>query len=186
MNVSIKARDILFYNAFETIKGNLFNEVVTYLVNDDDFLNEKHGIFVSVYVDDKLRGVKGTHKPRLNVYDMIPELLSNFCDCSKCDIKLEKHELPYTRIKISLMSNLEQIYSEEDIVIGKHGLVIKNFEGEGAILPSEGVEHGCGRAMFLNEACHKAGLASYKWQDDDCHVFRFEVVSFEKDFNDMK
>jgi AMMECR1 domain-containing protein len=106
------------------------------------------------------------------------ELAKAVCDGSKKYPKLEKYELPYLTIQINIFSALHQIYEKEEVEIGKHGLYVNHPEGEGLLFPIKAVEMNFDEVIFLNEVCHKAGLPSFTWEDDECEVFTFETIVF--------
>ncbi len=184
MYISNEAKEVLLNNAYNCILGKINNIEVSLEQIDDEFVKEIHGVFIQLIVDGVSKGIMGEYEPNTNLIDTINKLASNLIDTSNNEIKLEKHELSYMEIKISILSKLTRIYKEEDIIIGKHGIIIKHLEGNGIMLPIDAQENCCeGRTIFLNEACHNAGLPSYQWQEDDCEVYRFETEVFKKDYS---
>ncbi len=52
----------------------------------------------------------------------------------------------------------------EEIVIGKHGLIVSMEGRRGLLLPQVPVEHGWDLETFLRETCEKAWLPGDAWQ----------------------
>jgi AmmeMemoRadiSam system protein A len=72
-------------------------------------------------------------------------------------------EGPQLEIEISVLSLLQPIAPEE-VDIGRHGLLITMGNRRGLLLPQVPVEHKWDRFTFLEQVCHKAGLAADSWQ----------------------
>jgi uncharacterized protein (TIGR00296 family) len=75
------------------------------------------------------------------------------------------------------LSPVERIRVEE-IEIGKQGLLVENGPKRGLLLPQVAVEHQLDRETFLQETCHKAGLAGDAWKDPETKIYGFtcEVI----------
>ena len=76
------------------------------------------------------------------------------------------------------MSPLRRVLDIKDIKVGKHGLIMKQGDIEGILLPQVPVEEHWGRDTFLEETCHKAGLPRDAWKDDDTDIFMFTALVF--------
>jgi uncharacterized protein (TIGR00296 family) len=63
----------------------------------------------------------------------------------------------------------------EQVVIGRHGLVVSMGRRHGLLLPQVPVEHGWERQTFLEQTCYKAGLPPDAWQ----HGATFEAFAAE-------
>ena len=87
-------------------------------------------------------------------------------------------ELPRLDYEISVLSPLHRVLDIEQIRIGEHGLLMKNGENEGLLLPQVPVEHKWDRATFLEQTCAKAGLPFGCWKDEDTDIFSFTAVVF--------
>jgi AMMECR1 domain-containing protein len=62
--------------------------------------------------------------------------------------------------------------------VGQDGLLMKNGEHEGLLLPQVPVEQKWDRQKFLEETCGKAGMRATCWQDADTDIFAFTAVVF--------
>ncbi len=64
------------------------------------------------------------------------------------------------------------------VQVGRHGLRIHRGDASGLLLPGVAVEHGWDSESFLRHVCHKAGLPTTAWVDDETVLFTFESVEF--------
>jgi AmmeMemoRadiSam system protein A len=72
-------------------------------------------------------------------------------------------ELPSLRVEISVLTPLIPIRPEE-VVVGRHGLMVAKGGMRGLLLPQVPVEWGWDRETFLDQVCVKAGLPPSAWR----------------------
>jgi len=89
-------------------------------------------------------------------------------------------ELPQLAYEISVLSPLRRVTDVEEIRIGEHGLLMKNGDSEGLLLPQVPTEQKWDRQTFLEQTCRKAGMASGCWKDEDTDIFAFTAVVFHE------
>lgn len=82
-------------------------------------------------------------------------------------------ELPALRIEISALTEMSRIRPEE-VVVGRHGLMIVSKPKSGLLLPQVAVTYGWDRYDFLRGLCRKAGLSDSAWESDDVQLYAFE------------
>jgi len=87
-------------------------------------------------------------------------------------------ELPKLEYEISVMSPLRRVTDVQQIKVGQHGLLMKNGDSEGILLPQVPVEQQWDRQTFLEQTCRKAGMRSDCWQDENTDIFSFTAVVF--------
>jgi len=66
-------------------------------------------------------------------------------------------ELESLQLEISVLSPMFEI-APEDVVVGRHGLMVSYAGRRGLLLPQVAPEWGWDREIFLQQTCHKAGL----------------------------
>jgi AmmeMemoRadiSam system protein A len=91
-----------------------------------------------------------------------------------------KDDLADIDIEISVLSPLKKITNPDEIIIGVHGVLVKNDYTSGVYLPQVATETGWSKEEFMNSLCgHKAGMESDAWKTGACeiHVFTAEVFS---------
>lgn len=143
---------------------------------------EKLGAFVTLRKDGQLRGcignMVGIQPLYLTIRDMAVEAAAN-------DPRFEAlsaDELKDIQIEISVLSPLEKVASPEDIVMGKHGVMVRNGFRSGVFLPQVATETGWSREEFLNTLCQqKAGLPPDAWKDKSTELFIFTAEIFSED-----
>jgi len=87
-------------------------------------------------------------------------------------------ELPALTYEVSVLSPM-QVASAEEVVPGKHGLLIRQGHRSGVLLPQVAAEHHWDRETFLQQTCRKAGLPPDAWRDagTELRVFTAQVFS---------
>jgi AmmeMemoRadiSam system protein A len=83
-------------------------------------------------------------------------------------------ELDGLTIEISALTPMMPIRPDE-VVVGKHGLMISKGHCSGLLLPQVPIEQGWDRERYLRGLCAKAGLPSDAWRDDDVELRSFEA-----------
>ncbi|MCM8791637.1 MAG: AmmeMemoRadiSam system protein B [Candidatus Omnitrophica bacterium] len=149
----------------------------------DPMLIEKCGAFVTLHKHGQLRGCIGNiigDKPLyLTVRDMAIE--SAVGDPRFAPLDLE--ELKEVEIEISVLSPLKKVDDPQEIILGKHGVMVRKGFRSGVFLPQVATETDWSKEEFLSYLCsHKAGLSPYAWKDKDTelYIFSAEVFSEEK------
>ena len=89
-------------------------------------------------------------------------------------------ELPLLEYEISVLSPLRRVTNIEQIKVGRDGLLMKNGESEGLLLPQVPVEQGWERQAFLEQTCGKAGMKRDCWKDENTDIFKFTAVVFSE------
>ncbi len=128
-----------------------------------EHLSELRGVFTTVYFNDKLCGCVGYPTPTTPLYRAVIETAQSaaFDDPRFAPITLA--EAAHLQISISVLSSVMPIRAEE-VVVGRHGLIVSQGRHRGLLLPQVPVEHGWDRIAFLEQTCRKAGLPSHAWK----------------------
>lgn len=139
-------------------------------------LNEKTGVFVSVYIDGKLRGCIGGFPQNKTLNELVQQMaVSSSCD-SRFD-SVQPEELEKMELEISVLSPLKEIKSKEEIVLGKHGIYIKSDFNTGTFLPQVATKMGWNVDEFLGRCSRdKAGIGWDGWKT--AQVFTYEAIVF--------
>lgn len=140
-------------------------------------LNKKVGAFVSVYIDGRLRGCIGefAREKTLN------ELIQKTAVSASCDHRfraVQEDELKNMELEISVLSPLKKINSPDEIILGKHGIYIRNGINTGTFLPQVATKTGWNLEQFLGNCSRdKAGIGWYGWKTAE--LFTYEAVIFK-------
>ena len=140
---------------------------VTLKTKDNDLLRGCIGSIVSddpLYINIQKNAINaGTNDPRFPSVTL--DDFNNLC------------------FEISVMGELDKCLEPEKIVVGKHGLVIKNGPSQGLLLPQVPIEWNWSRQEFIEHTCEKAGLSKDSWKSSATEIYWFESEVFgEEDF----
>lgn len=72
-------------------------------------------------------------------------------------------ELESLQLEISVLSPMVEI-AAEDVIAGRHGLMVSYGGRRGLLLPQVAVEQRWDRETFLSQTCRKAGLPLDQWK----------------------
>lgn len=151
-------------------------------------LNEKRGVFVSIYKKDGdktfLRGCIGLPYPSKPLIEgLIEASISSTMDPRFQP--LTREELKNIFIEVSILSNPEKIegrdYKEkiEKIQPFKHGVIIKRGLKSALFLPQVWDDFPK-KETFLSKLCVKAGLQPDEWTKNDTEFYIFEAEVIEE------
>ena len=132
------------------------------LTAPSEHLAEPRGAFTTLHLHRRLRGCIGYVFSSQSLYQTVAETARSaaFDDPRFEPVTLE--EAPALKVEISVLSALRPI-APEDVVVGKHGLVVMQGSRRGLLLPQVPFEWGWDRETFLAQTCMKAGLPPDAW-----------------------
>ena len=175
---SVEERQLLLRLAHQSIAATLENRQLD-LTPPNEHLSELRGAFTTLHRYGKLRGCIGYVLPTQSLYRTVSETAraAAFDDPRFEPVTLQ--EARDLKIEISVLSHLQPI-APEDILVGKHGLVVIQGSRRGLLLPQVPVEWRWDRETFLQQTCIKAGLAPDAWQRGaELQAFTAEVFGEE-------
>ena len=109
---------------------------------DNELLNNKSGVFVSIHKFGSLRGCIGTILPIHNC--IAEEIIQNAISASSKDDRfppITKEELDYLDIKVDVIKEPELILSKEELDVKKYGVIVSSGYKRGLLLPDlDGVD----------------------------------------------
>lgn len=90
-------------------------------------------------------------------------------------------ELAEMHIEISVLTPMRLARSPEEVIVGKHGVMIRRGGRGGLFLPQVPVEQGWDRDEYLSTLCWmKAGLSADAWRKPGVQLYIFEAEIFEE------
>jgi len=138
-------------------------------------LAEKRGAFTTLHLRGRLRGCIGYVIPTHSLYRTVAETAQAAAFDDPRFSAVTEEEALHLMIEISVLSPMKPIRPEE-VVVGRHGLLVAKGNHRGVLLPQVPVEWGWDRETFLAQTCHKAGLPLDAWrQDADLQGFTAEI-----------
>lgn len=145
---------------------------------EDKELKEKRGAFVTLKVNDQLRGCIGLPLPYKPLCETITEVAISAATQDYRFQPLELEELPQTKIEISVLSLPKPIKDIKEIEVGKHGIIISKGSSKGLLLPQVPVEWNWDLETYLSHGCLKAGLDENEWREGvHIEIFSAQVFS---------
>jgi hypothetical protein len=139
-------------------------------------LRRKLGAFVTLHAQGDLRGCIGYIEPIKPLYETVMDNARNAATEDTRFSPVTKKELRNIDIEISVLSPMRKIESVKEIVVGKHGLLIKKGFNQGVFLPQVPVEQGWNLEQYLEGICRKAYLPRGAWKEGaELSVFTAQV-----------
>ena len=169
-------KTILLSTARESIRSYLENRQGVY-PDATEKIKTSLGSFVTLHIDGRLRGCIGHMLPDKALIEDIKILARESAFHDPRFPCLDIKELESVDIEISVLSPLESS-DPEDVVVGKHGIIMKNGYNSGVLLPQVPVEQGWDREEFLTNTCRKAGMQGDCWKDPETQIETFTAVIF--------
>ncbi len=146
---------------------------------EQEILNEKRGVFVTIYKDGRLRGCIGTHESDKPLYQLVPEMAIAAAFFDRRFPKLRQEEIKNIKIELSVyLSGLVKIDDVSQYEVGKHGIIMRKGQHGATFLPHVPLQQGWDREETLEQLCRKAGLAPGSWRDEDVEFYIYATQVF--------
>ena len=145
----------------------------------EDFLHQPGSAFVTLTINEDLRGCIGTTDAREPLGEAIKHCAISAAFRDPRFPPLTKEEYPSIHLEISVLSPFRKVDHPEEVIAGTHGVMITRGYYRGLLLPQVATEYGWDRDTFLSYTCRKAGLPPGAWKDPatTIEVFTAEVFS---------
>ena len=112
-------------------------------------LNREYGAFVTLTEGGNLRGCIGYTAPIKPLYMTVRDTATLAAMRDPRFQRVAASELPQLAYEISVLSPLRRVTDVEQIKVGRDGLLMKNGDSEGLLLPQVPVEQNWDRQTFL-------------------------------------
>jgi uncharacterized protein len=182
MELSEKDKVILIDAARNSI-NSVFSVGYPPLINYDQhiFLKSNCGAFVTLRNNKELRGCIGYILGKTPLFETV-------CDAAKQAAfndprfpPLTQDEMDNLKIEISVLSIPQNIKNYEEIILGKHGLLLEEGLNKAVLLPQVAKENNYNVEEFLSALCEKAGLYSHLWKSKMLNLKTFEAQVFSEE-----
>jgi uncharacterized protein (TIGR00296 family) len=154
-------------------------------------LKEQRGVFVTLLdhsQGNRLRGCIGIPFP---TGPLIDQVMVAAVSAATGDPRFEPIDLDELNKRISLeatvLSAMEPIWVKnpldlrDNIVVGRHGLMVEGMGSQGLLLPQVAVDEGFDSEELLSQCCLKADLPPDAWLTGSVRVSRFEGQVFAEE-----
>lgn len=140
-------------------------------------LNENMGVFVSIYVNGKLRGCIGSFAQDKPLSELAQRIAVSAARDNRFDA-VQANELGTMELEISALTPLKAIQSAKEIELGKHGIYIRSGLSSGTLLPQVAEKTGWSVEEFLGHCARdKAGIGWEGWKTAE--LFTYEAAVFK-------
>jgi len=143
-----------------------------------ELLKRELGAFVTLKRDGRLRGCIGNIIGQGPLYRTVWNMARAAAFQDPRFAPLTQPELDDLEIEISILGPVEPCPDPNLIVVGRHGLIMRQGGRQGLLLPQVPVEWGWNREQFLAQTCQKAGLPASAWRDPATEIYWFEAVVY--------
>ena len=164
-----------------TARSSIFSSLGLEFDGDDSpvgILKEKgYGVFVTLYLDGRLRGCIGRFTSPSRLHETIREMARSAAFSDPRFPSLSRREAPRVEIEVSVLSPLKRIGSVDEFKLGRDGIYMIKGANHGTFLPQVAEETGWNTEEFLGHCARdKAGIGYYGWKDADLYTYQTEVV----------
>jgi len=135
------------------------------LTNPSRRLRQKRGAFVTLTRRGNLRGCIGYIHVERPLWRVVREMAVAAATGDPRFAPVRADELAELHLEISVLSPIEPLGDPADVVVGRHGLIVRREGRSGLLLPQVPVEQGWNREEFLDHTCLKAGLEAGCWRE---------------------
>ena len=143
-------------------------------------LQSRCGAFVSIYVDQELRGCIGTFSEVEPLYKNVTRMAVSAATEDSRFTSLQVDEFSRTELEISILTPRRRISDPSEIVIGLHGIFIKHGTYRGTLLPKVALNQEWSAKEFLgNCSKYKAGIGWDGWKTAE--LYTYEAIVFKSD-----
>jgi AmmeMemoRadiSam system protein B/AmmeMemoRadiSam system protein A len=156
------------------------NEPYTPSPSPSETLDREYGAFVTLTEGGALRGCIGYTAPIEPLYMTVRDTATLAAVRDPRFPPVTASELPKLAYEISVLSPLRHVTDIEQIKVGRDGLLMKNGDSEGLLLPQVPVEQKWDRQTFLEQTCRKAGMDLNCWKNENTDIFSFTAVVFNE------
>jgi hypothetical protein len=145
---------------------------------EDEELKKKKGAFVTLKLEEQLRGCIGYPLPYKSLAETIIDSAISAATQDYRFQPLSLEELPEIKIEISVLSLPEPIKDIKQIEVGKHGIIVSKGPCRGLLLPQVPIEWDWDLETYLSHGCLKAGLEEDEWKKGaQIEIFSAQVFS---------
>ena len=91
-------------------------------------------------------------------------------------LPISEKELPYIDFDITVLGPFSVCPRKEDIILGKHGIMLEAHGRQSVFLPQVPLEQGWNLQETFEQLCRKAGLSTTTWQEENTVFYWYEGI----------
>ena len=155
-------------------------------VEDSDLLKSKSGAFVTITLENKLRGCIGYIESDEELTKTVMDAAYQAAFHDPRFQPLNEDEFEIISLEISILSPPFALRNYDEIVLGNHGLILEELGRKGLLLPQVPIEHGMDRDEYLSALCNKAGFHEDYWREKQIPLLAFTANVFSEKDEELK
>jgi hypothetical protein len=140
-------------------------------------LGLRAGVFVSFHRHGELRGCIGHPDGDQPLAAVVAHCAVAAATEDPRFASVTRAELDDCEIELSVLGPIEPVDKVDDIIVGRHGLIVEQEWHRGLLLPQVAREQRWDRDTFLARTCAKAGLPGDAWKRG-ATIMKFEAEVF--------
>jgi AmmeMemoRadiSam system protein A len=182
MEISEREKKVLLLAARQSIKSFFEGgEIPSPDYDSNPDLKLFLGAFVTLKIEDRLRGCIGYIITQKTLFETVCEAAKQAAFRDPRFLPVTSEELNRVSIEISVLSEPEKIKEYNEIIIGKHGLILQNDAVHAVLLPQVAVTNNFTLEQFLSALCEKGGLYPDYWKDHKLNLLVFTATIFSEE-----
>lgn len=169
--------------ARKTLEAVTRGEPIPDVQTDDPVLHERRGCFVTLKINQQLRGCIGRFDTDTPLYRTVGEMARAAALEDPRFASVKPEEVPRIEIEMTVFPEnpRRRISDPSEIEIGRHGLYIKQGMMGGTLLPQVASEHNWDATTFLEQTCLKAHLPRNAWKDPRTEIYVYPGDIFHEE-----
>jgi AmmeMemoRadiSam system protein B/AmmeMemoRadiSam system protein A len=144
-------------------------------------LRERRGAFVTLKKHETLRGCIGYIQPIEPLFETVQQNAINAATRDSRFSPVKPNELSSIEIEISALTVPRPVSSYRDIVLGEHGIILKQGSHQAVFLPQVAPEQGWDLPETLRHLSLKAGLSEDAWRSPVTEFLVFTAEVFQEE-----
>ena len=146
---------------------------------------DRRGVFVTLKGGGSLRGCIGVIVTSERLSETIPRMAIAAATEDPRFPTVTAEEAPLLEVEISVLTRPRRVTDLETIEVGRRGLIVRQGQKQGLLLPQVATEQAWNRRQFLAYTCLKAGLDPRAFEDPATTIETFTAHAFsEADFEE--
>ncbi|MFZ1291869.1 MAG: AmmeMemoRadiSam system protein A [Melioribacteraceae bacterium] len=143
-------------------------------------LKTNAGAFVTITINHKLRGCIGYIQSEDELSKTVMDAAYQAAFHDPRFEPLSEIEFSKIKLEISILSEAFPLNNYNEIILGKHGLILEENGRKALLLPQVPIEHKLDKEQYLSALCRKAGLSEEYWKEKNLNLKAFTATIFSE------
>lgn len=173
-------KQILLQAARRSIEASVLGKSLPRVNVTSEVLLQMCGAFVTIHKHSNLRGCIGYIESAKPLIETVIDVAAKAALEDPRFSPVIAEELSELELEISVLTPLKHLDDINEIIIGKHGLMIELGAYRGLLLPQVATAYGWDVETFLNQTALKAGLPAGAWKHPEAKLYFFSAEIFDE------